>query len=255
MSFFQELPSDELPAWWQQRFPEHAPAVYPQRDHRDMMNWKMELHDAPLLEWIYKTRQPARHLEFGTWQGYGTRLCLQSCAATVWTLNLWEGESKEDGSWAYGERFEQNPVEGIVVESESFDTAGGKDTYFRTDALGFIGRFYREAGLSHRVCQVYCDTRKWDTSNYPADFFDTVLIDGGHTPEIVQNDTRKALQVTAPGALVMWHDFCPLPEVRAAFSTPHGVYEGLVANQKLLEESFSELIWVNPSWLLLGVRK
>ncbi len=255
MSFYQEIPSSEIPSWWSQQFPQHPAASYPERSHQDLMNWKMELHDAPLFEWVYRSRQPRRHLEFGTWQGYGTRLCLQSCDATVWTLNLWEGESKEDGSWAYGESFKDSPIKNSLATTETFTTNQGDVTYFRTDALGFVGRFYREAGMGHRVNQVYCDTRFWDNSNYPSDFFDSVLIDGGHTPEIVISDTRKALQVTGTGAVVMWHDFCPLPEVRAAFDTPAGVYTGLSQIQDELTENFSSLIWIKPSWILLGIRR
>lgn len=255
MSFFQELPSEQLAVWWKQKFPESNPAQAPLPQHHDLATWKMELHDAPLLEWIYRTRKPARHLEFGTWQGFGTRLCLQSCDATVWTVNLWEGEAREDGSWAYGEKMENNPLADHAVQTESFETEAGVNTYYRTDALGFIGRFYREAGLSHRVCQIYSDTRKWDTSNYPADFFDTVFIDGGHTPDIVASDTRKVLEVTGKGALVMWHDFCPLPEVRAACDTPAGVYQGLEAIAAELPNYFESLVWIKPSWILMGIRK
>ena len=66
--------------------------------------WDTEKDDALILRYIYQNHQPRRHLEFGTWQGFGTCLCLESCAATVWTINLPDGEAKADGTWAYGER-------------------------------------------------------------------------------------------------------------------------------------------------------
>jgi len=81
-----------------------------------------------------------------------------------------------------------------------------------------VSRRYREAGFGHRVCQIYCDSRTWDTSAYPRDFFDSVLIDGGHSADVVLSDTRKAFEVTRPGALIMWHDFCPDPTVLGAFA-------------------------------------
>ena len=83
--------------------------------------------------------------------------------------------------------------------------------YHQTDAGLFIGQHYRDAGFGHRVCQIYCDSRDWDTAAYPSDFFDSALIDGGHIEEVVASDTRKALSVTRSGGLIMWHDFCPDP--------------------------------------------
>lgn len=73
---------------------------------------------------------------------------------------------------------------GIVTANFGEDELGPR-TYHRTDAGGYIGRIYRERGLGHRVRQVYCDSRDWNTANYPADFFDSVLIDGGHQPDVV----------------------------------------------------------------------
>ena len=181
----------------------------------------------PYFNFLYQAHQPRRHLEFGTWQGWGTSLCLESCAATVWTINLPDGETRSDGTWAYGERVtdSSNAPHGIVTANFGEDELGPR-TYHRTDAGGYIGRFYREKGLGHRVCQIYCDSRDWDTSNYPADFFDSVLIDGGHQPDVVINDTRKSLQVLRPGGLIMWHDFCPLPEIRSQFESVKGVTAG-----------------------------
>jgi len=74
-----------------------------------------------------------------------------------------------------------------------------QQTSYVTDTLGFIGRLYLERELGHRVCQIYCDSRQWDTSAYPPEFFDTVLIDGGHQREIVISDTRKALPLLRSG--------------------------------------------------------
>lgn len=64
----------------------------------------MEDDEAPIFRFLYQSLQPSRHLEFGTLQGWGTSLCLESCSATVWTINLSDGEVKADGFWAYGER-------------------------------------------------------------------------------------------------------------------------------------------------------
>ena len=68
---------------------------------KPLANWRMEVDDAVILRYLYQQLHPRRHLEFGTWQGAGALLCLQSCQATVWTVNLLEGERMANGDWAY----------------------------------------------------------------------------------------------------------------------------------------------------------
>ena len=109
--------------------------------------------------------------------------------------------------------------------------------------------------MGNRVCQIYCDSRDWDATNYPADFFDSVLIDGGHQPEVVVSDTHKALQVLRPGGLIMWHDFCPLPEIRSQFASVKGVTAGIELILPELQSQFERLCWINPSWILVGIKK
>lgn len=228
----------------------------PDTSAKRLDQWKMEDDDGPILQFLYRAHRPRRHLEFGTWQGWGTSLCLESCDATVWTINLPDGEKRADGTWAYGERVTDtsNAPQGIETANYGDDKLG-TTTYHRTDAGGYIGRFYREKGLGHRVCQVYCDSREWNTSNYPPDFFDSVLIDGGHQPEVVMNDTRKSLQLLRPGGLIMWHDFCPFPEIRSQFESVKGVTAGIELILPELQSQVERLCWINPSWILIGIKQ
>lgn len=223
---------------------------------RDLLDWKMEVDDAPLLEALWRSHKPLRHLEFGTWRGFGARLCLQVTSATVWTLNLFEGETMADGAWGYGERF--SDFSGLplgTAEHSRMDDPKGRSGVVRTDAGGMVGILYRKAGLAHRVCQVYCDSRDWDTSNYPPAFFDSVFIDGGHSVEVVKSDTLKSLQVTAPGGLFVWHDFCPFDAVLSACGAPRGVVAAIEDMLPILSFEFEKLYWLEPSWILVGVRK
>ena len=215
----------------------------------------MERDDAPIFSYLYQEFQPKRHLEFGTWQGFGACLCLESSPATVWTINLPEGEERSDGSWAYAERVTAGtiPIPGAVSANFGRDEEGPR-IYHRTDAASYIGRLYREKKLGHRVCQIYCDSRDWDNSAYPADFFDSVLVDGGHEPEFVINDTRKAMEVLRPGGLILWHDFCPISEIRRQFSSARGVTSALESLLPELEPQLKTLFWINPSWILLGIK-
>ena len=147
---------------------------------KPLTEWKMEIDDAPIFRYIYRNFKPSRHLEFGTWQGTGTLFCLEECDATVWTINIPQGEWLPDGTPVY---------HAIIAEEHSIlqrierkirtwtKTRRIEEKFWRsTDSFGFIGKYYLEAGLGHRVCQLYCDSKQWDIRNYPSDFFDTVLI-------------------------------------------------------------------------------
>ena len=221
---------------------------YPAASRRkSFLDWKMEVDDAPILRYVYRVLQPRRHLEFGTWSGAGACYCLEESGATVWTLNLAEGESI-DGSAAYTEVPEDVPPGARPIRTER-----GRQ-FYQTDAGIFIGRRYREAGFGHRVCQVYCDSRQWDTSAYPSDFFDTVLVDGGHTEDVVVSDTQKAFAVTRPGGVIMWHDFCPDPAVFSHVPSVAGVIAGLMRNWTDIAPKLQDVFWVQPSFLLVGIR-
>lgn len=191
---------------------------------KPLSHWKMELDDSPLFRYIYRNCRPQRHLEFGTWEGTGVVYCLEESAATVWTLNPAEGETEPDGGQVYA-----------------------------NDSLGFIGRHYINRGLGHRVCQIYCDSRDWDVSNYPSGFFDTALIDGGHSEEVVANDTQKACRLVRPGGIVMWHDFCPQAQVLRDCTSPRGVILAVHHQWEWLSKQMQDLFWISPSWILIGV--
>jgi predicted O-methyltransferase YrrM len=230
-----------------------TPINYPESSlHKPLTAWQMEVDDAPIFRYIYKNFRPSRHLEFGTWQGAGTLYCLQECDATVWTINLLHGELNPDGTWAYG----QNIKTSKLLPSWVNKIKGGKGADgYQTDALGFIGRHYLEAGLGYRVCQIYTDSLKWDTSNYPPGFFDTALIDGGHTEEIVASDTNKALQLVRSGGLIMWHDFCPPEEVQKQCASPRGVKAAIENNWNRINGEMKDIFWIYPSWILAGIKK
>ena len=195
---------------------------------KSLTEWRMEDDDQHIFRYLYRGTKPHRHLEFGTWQGAGAVYCLEECDATVWTMNLPQGERKADGTIAY-------------------DGA--------SDSGAMIGRLYIEAGLGHRVCQIYCDTRLWDTSNYPAGFFDSVLIDGGHQADVVVSDTMKALQVLRPGGLCLWHDFAADPAIFTSSPASIGVTQGLRSIWPAITAEMRDIFWIWPSFILAGVKR
>lgn len=171
-----------------------TPIDYPiDSRHRAFSDWRMEVDDAPILRYLYRSFRPRRHLEFGAWEGTGTCYCLEECDATVWTINLPNGETV-GGRPAYVSSPAMMPPTAVPIARK------GDHNAVQTDAGAFIGHRYRDAGLGHRVCQIYCDSRDWDTSTYPPGFFDSALIDGGHSPDLVASDTDKALSVVRAGS-------------------------------------------------------
>jgi len=251
-----QVPVHEL----HQRLELGPPIDYPQSSlDKPLSAWRMEDDDAPILRHIYRHFRPRRHLEFGTWQGAGVRLVLEECDATVWTINLLGGELTSDGHWAYGDNWSAEDVANdpwlnrVGPWVASVNQGQGKLSC-QTDALGFIGRYYLERNLGRRVCQIYADSREWDVSNYPDGFFDSCLIDGGHQSDIVANDTRKAFALVRAGGLVIWHDFCPVADVLEQCAAPRGVVEAIQLDWEWLRSQTSDLFWINPSHILIGVR-
>ena len=190
-----------------------------------LSDWKMEADDAPILRCLWRALAPARHFEFGTWEGFGASLVASVTDAEIWTVNLAEGESGPDG----------------------------KPLYAETDSGSFIGRLYRQAGYGHRVHQILCDSRDLDTAPFESCLMDTVLIDGGHTPDVVASDTQKALRILRPGGACVWHDFCPDPEALRHNLAPLGVVQAVVENFTSWAASFERLFWIRKSWILVGL--
>lgn len=235
--------------------------------NRPLTEWYMERDDAPILRYLYRNFKPTRHLEFGTWEGTGTVYCLLECGATVWTVNLLAGELTAEGDHAYyhrqrTRRFDRKDLSKRESERRFLQelpdaVATGPSADVETvvsDSVGSIGRFYLEAGLGHRVCQIYSDSREWDTSAYPHGFFDSAFIDGGHEASVTESDTLKSLELVRTGGLVMWHDYCPDASVRSACGSTVGVGRAIRHLQRTLEGAMSDLFWVEPSWLLVGIR-
>lgn len=236
--------------------------------------WRMEIDDAPIFRYLYRNLKPERHLEFGTWQGSGATYCLEESKAIVWTLNLPFGEMLSDGTGAYF--FYEDQADslakwarkiGVQIEDETEDAKAGlierlgiskkkrKLKKVRTDTLGFIGREYLEKGFGHRVCQIYCDSREWDISKYPSGFFDSALIDGGHSKAIVKSDTEKALKLVRAGGIILWHDYCPDTEVLKRCESPRGVVSYIQESEEKWMEQMDFMFWIKPSWILIGRKK
>jgi len=222
---------------------------------KPLKDFKMEEDDSTILRYLYKKFDPKRHLEIGTWKGFGAKLAAENSSATVWTINPWEGEKNADGNPVYSE-----PSKNVVNTKGLLEMVDNHqvniNSTIQTDSAYMIGHMYREAGLGGRVNQIYATSKEWDTSNIPESFFDTILIDGSHEPELVVHDTRKTLPLLRSGGVMIWHDYCPVPEVIESMSSVRGVTQGIKQlGESYFKEHYSECFWIDPSWLLVGIKK
>ena len=69
-----------------------------------------------------------------------------------------------------------------------------------------VGEIYLERGFQDRVTQILCDSMKFDPTPY-ANSIRLAFIDGAHTREHVENDTRKVAQMMRPDGMIFWHDY------------------------------------------------
>jgi len=205
--------------------------------------FQTEKDEAAIYAYLYRNTRPRRHLEFGTWEGFGVTLCARVCDAEIWTINLPEGESDTEG----------NPVYGSTPDAPAVQPAHSTKSV-RGDSGDRIGWRYREAGFGSRVHQILCDSRDFEAAQFAPGSFDTILIDGSHHPEIVANDTNKALPLLRKGGIMIWHDFCPEVETIRRREAPRGVVRAVVDNWAKWSWCFSKMMWVRPSWILLGIR-
>ncbi len=219
-----------------------APYVPERMLHRyGLEDFKTEIDEPGIYRYLYRQLRPRRHLEFGTWEGFGTVLCAESCDAEIWTVNLPDGERDATGAPLYAAQ--RLPGETAAPATGAAGDAGER-----------IGWRYRQAGHGARVHQLLTDSRDFPVDRFGPGFFDTVLVDGGHTPEVMRVDTENALRLVRPGGAVIWHDFCPDPTALAASEAGRGVMRGWVENHDRWRGQLAALYWLRPSWLLLGIK-
>lgn len=133
---------------------------------------------------IARHRRARRVFEFGTYLGRTTyHLALGEHVERVYTLDL-------DPAGAYPKGLKIGRAIRAVHER------------------ALQGHFYQGSAVAGRIEQLHGDSRTFDYAPY-AGQMDLVFVDGGHTYEMVANDTQHALSLVKPGGLIIWHDFAP----------------------------------------------
>jgi predicted O-methyltransferase YrrM len=65
---------------------------------------------------------------------------------------------------------------------------------------------YSDSPVAPKVEQLFADSKALDVSPW-AGRCDLVFVDGSHAYSYVVSDSAKALELVAPGGLVLWHDY------------------------------------------------
>ncbi|MEX2572506.1 MAG: class I SAM-dependent methyltransferase [Gemmatimonadota bacterium] len=65
---------------------------------------------------------------------------------------------------------------------------------------------YSGAPAEEKVEQLFGDSKELDERPFAADC-DLVFVDGSHAYSYVKSDSEKALEMVAPGGVVLWHDY------------------------------------------------
>jgi predicted O-methyltransferase YrrM len=128
--------------------------------------------------------------EFGTATGKTAYLLARNSApdAEVVTITL----RPEDRSSYSREAGDSRPAEKRALWESDFST--------------FL---YSGTSVEQKVTQLFGDSKALDTAGYRGRF-DLIFVDGSHAYSYVMSDTRKALEMLAPGGIILWHDYRPL---------------------------------------------
>lgn len=147
-----------------------------------------------VLNNLVAARRPQRLFEIGTFDGRtAVNLAANAPAdAVVYTLDLPVGTS---------------PM--LAVH--------GDDYPFIERSRLARGERFRGATEAEKIRQLEGDSATLDYSPY-AGSIDFIFVDGSHSYDYVLSDSRAAIQMAAPGAIIVWHDYGEWPDVTRALN-------------------------------------
>jgi hypothetical protein len=134
-----------------------------------------------ILVTLVKLVQPNNIFEFGTFLGEGTFMLAENSEGQIYTMDL--GDSGESILTLPRE------IKNITIQRKA------NKVFYNTKA-------------DFRIHQLFGDSTKYDFSKFTA-MMDFVVIDGGHSLNVVKSDTENAfLMLKKNGcSCVVWHDY------------------------------------------------
>lgn len=143
---------------------------------------------------LIELTQPERILEIGTYQGYTTRLfASNSSAREILSIDLPPLDADE---------FEVLDGKRVLMDGDY------NDSYLRS-VQNLTGAKYLNdlsAADAERVNLIKCDSTKLNFDEFVGSI-QFAFIDGGHSYDIIKQDTKNVLGQMKTGVIV-WHDYC-----------------------------------------------
>jgi predicted O-methyltransferase YrrM len=123
--------------------------------------------------------------------------------ATGKTSYLWARNAPAD---AHVVTITLSPADHAAYLRDSGDSA--KATRMALAESAFTEFLYSGTEVERRIEQLYGDSKQLETAPYRGRF-DLIFVDGSHAYSYVESDTAKALEMLAPGGIIIWHDYSP----------------------------------------------
>ena len=154
------------------------------------------LYELLLLARAVATRSPVRLFEIGTFDGRTTLNVTANAPAhaQIFTLDLPPHSTS------------------TVLDLDADDVR-----FARASTAGTIARRYHGTTEARKIVELFGDSATFDFSQYRASM-DFVFVDGSHAYEYVLRDSHTALELTAPGGIIFWHDYGAWPGVTRALN-------------------------------------
>lgn len=142
---------------------------------------------------LVTSRRPRRVFEIGTFDGRTTLNLAANAAddAIVYTLDL--------------------PASGAPALGVDADDA----QFIQRSQEGVRGSRFHGTPEAARIRQLTGDSAAFDYAPYAGEM-EFVFVDGSHAYDYVLSDSQAALQLAAPGAMIVWHDYGEWPDVTRA---------------------------------------
>ena len=129
------------------------------------------------------------------------RLMFEFGTCTGKTAYLWARNSPPDARVV---TLTLAPDDVASYQRESSDDAS--DVQFALRESSHTDFLYSGSPVAQKVQQLFGDSKTFDVSPW-AGRCDLVFVDGSHAYSYVMTDSEKALELVAPGGLVLWHDY------------------------------------------------
>jgi predicted O-methyltransferase YrrM len=94
----------------------------------------------------------------------------------------------------------------LVASYRRESTDDASDVEFALKESTHTDFLYSGSPVAAKVTQLFGDSKTFDVSPW-AGRCDLVFVDGSHAYSYVVSDSERALELVAPGGLVLWHDY------------------------------------------------